>query len=123
MTLHALVNNRGEATNSNILVRFYNGNPDTGGTHIGDQVLSGMDIESSEMVSQVWEIPNIVGNQFVYVDINPSRAVTEFDYNNNKAFKTITILPCYNLAEFGSALTQWPTSSSLFDLIQIIHCE
>jgi len=122
VTVHALVHNSGEVTTNDILVRFCNGNPDTDSTHIGYRVVSGMGIESSQVVSQEWGIPRLGGNYFIYVDINPSRSISEFDYNN-KAFKTISILLCYNLAEFGTALTQWPASSSSFDLIGITNCE
>jgi hypothetical protein len=87
ITLTARIANQGSYLNipgaTPVVVRFYNGNPDAGGTLIGSQtinVLTGCG--ETAAVSVVW--PNVpAGRYTLYVRVDPADAIDETNENNN----------------------------------------
>lgn len=92
--ISALVHNVGASTDEDIVVRIYEGNPLTSGSQIGnDHFIQGLTTGETSMVSENWTAPLSPGNYDIYVWVNPDRDVQEFDYNNNRAFKTVIVKP------------------------------
>jgi pimeloyl-ACP methyl ester carboxylesterase len=88
--LVAIIENNGATTDKSILVRFYEGDPSLGVRIGGDHLISGLAEGVGETVSQPW-IPVTAGDKDIFVTVNPSRSIVEFDYSNNVGFKTIKV--------------------------------
>lgn len=78
-----LVDNRGEVPVENVQVAFYLGDPQHGGTHIGEtQVIARLDAGASAPASIDWQPPHL-GRQTITVYVDPSDMITESNEDNN----------------------------------------
>lgn len=94
-TIRAAVANRGDLGAENIEVVFYDGNPDSGGSRIGDiQIIGGNLIPGgASEVSVSWNVPADSGNSHeIFVVVDPYLAVNDRDRSNNTASK-FAVLP------------------------------
>jgi hypothetical protein len=86
--IKANISNNGCGDASNLLVGFYNGDPDSGGTQIGNKTVSIVRFNNGS-VNFSW-FPEIgTSNIFVIVDLNSS--IDEMNESDNKANNTITL--------------------------------
>ena|GEM_PF-3643053 len=92
VTLSAVVENRGGDPTGSFPVAFYLGNPAQGGALIAAVTVPGLAAESEETVTTQWTTPDRPGPYEVYVVLNGSRAVAEFDYSNNTSLHVITVV-------------------------------
>ena len=88
----AEIKNVGANTRQPILVKFYQGDPLSGGTQIGkDRVINGLGEGRSVLISENWSAPLTTGTYNLFVVVNPNRTIIEFDYANNRALKTVSV--------------------------------
>lgn len=90
-TLTAVVENRGSEVGGTFPVAFYLGNPAQGGTLIGEVEAAAMAAESEQPVTIPWTAPEQPGQYEIYVVLNASRVVREFDYSNNTTYAVIAV--------------------------------
>jgi hypothetical protein len=89
-TIRATVANSGDLGAENIAVVFYDGEPDSGGSIIGDtQTISGNLIPGgANEVSVSWDVPPDIGSSHeIFVVVDPCLAVDDRDRSNNTASK------------------------------------
>ncbi len=90
VTISATVRNLGNTDLDNVVVRFYDGDPGSGGVQIGsDHVEASLGGLSSSVVQAVWA--PAAGLHNIYVVVDPENAIVEDLENNNTAFKSITV--------------------------------
>jgi hypothetical protein len=82
----------GASTLSNVVVRFYQGHPNQGGTVIGDGVVLLLSPSSSASTSQVSWTPPGQGAYDLYTTIDPTNTITETIESNNTVSRTVTVL-------------------------------
>lgn len=88
--LRAVISNvHGRASAINTSVEFYAGNPDSGGTKIGTASVN-VPVGGSNSTQVIW-IPSQIGVFPIYVVVNGDRAIEEYSYDNNTAFRNITV--------------------------------
>jgi hypothetical protein len=83
----------GETALSDVLVRFYDGDPDSGGTLIGDGTISLLSPRSSGSTTGVSWNPVTAGDYTIYARIDPDNTVSETIETNNTVSTTVTVLP------------------------------
>jgi len=89
-TISATIHNIGTVDASNIVVQFFDGDPDAGGTQIGtDRKISGIAHDSSGTVQVTWTA--IPGTRDIFVRVDPYNTIQEAKEDNNQAYKQITI--------------------------------
>ncbi|MFZ3136431.1 MAG: CARDB domain-containing protein [Thermodesulfovibrionales bacterium] len=92
VTINAILHNQGDAAATNVLMRFYLGDPDTGGTQIGpDTTISTIQARSSSVVTTTWDTTGHVGNNNIYVKVDPLNSVPELSEVNNEVYQTIKV--------------------------------
>ncbi|MBI0584603.1 MAG: hypothetical protein ISF22_10315 [Methanomassiliicoccus sp.] len=89
VTATIYVNNTGRAAADNATVDLYAGSASAGGQFIGTTTVT---VPAGGFVSTTfsWK-PSQIGTYPVYVYLNNGRSVAEYDYNNNAAFRSITV--------------------------------
>ena len=87
LDIKAIVWNMGETAATNVDVKFYIGDPASGGTEIGAQTVQTMDPHTSAQTGITWTALDGVRNICVVMD--PLNKITEYNENNNKACKTV----------------------------------
>ena len=87
----ANIHNGGIYTARNVIVSFYQGDPETGGTFLTSAYIS--EIPSGDMVEAVgtWNTTGYAGVFDIYAIIDPSDQIKEMDETNNSAFSSLTI--------------------------------
>lgn len=92
VTLSAKVSNSGTVDANNIIVRFYDGDRDSGGSQIdSDKVISTLSAQSSEALQAMFETAGKTGAHQIYVYIDPERSVSESSESDNIATKALTV--------------------------------
>ncbi len=87
VTISARVHNT-ERNVSNVLVRFYSGDPERGGKRMGERRIPFMGVDSSEEAEIEW---NVSKTADIYVVVDPEDEISESDEDNNEAFKRLNI--------------------------------
>lgn len=84
VTLSATVLNAGDVAVSNIVVEFFDGDPDSGGTIITNVSTAGwLEGEATNTVDAVWVVPDPATNHTLYAAVNRAVAASEFNPSNN----------------------------------------
>ena len=109
-TLSAVVRNVGNAPSSSTTARFYDGDPDQGGTSIGSTVLPSLQAGEQAEISVWWNIGGRGGDQTLYVTVDP---VQEYDHGNNSAHVAIS------LPRMDTSMTVAPGSIAAGDWVDI----
>ena len=91
-TISATIHNIGVTDASDVLVQFFDGDPDAGGIQIGsDQTISSIPAEGTGNAQVSWNITEKVGSHVIYVKIDPYNMIAESDEGNNQAFRQIAV--------------------------------
>ncbi len=91
VTITATVRNLGNVDLSDLAVRFYDGDPGSGGVQIGsDYIFALLDGTSSGAAQVVWT-PGLGGPHEIYVVVDPDNAIDEEIEDNNTAHKSISV--------------------------------
>lgn len=92
MTIAASINNGEEEQVTNVLVRFYLGDPDAGGVQIGaDTIITSILARSTVSINTTWDTTGQEGNKTLYVKVDPLETISEINESNNKAFRTVKV--------------------------------
>ena len=111
-TISVTVENQGDLSLSNVRVRFYDGDPNRGGTPIGDvQVLPGVLIAGGKQNASVtWTVPTAELSHEIFAVVDPNGIVDDRNLANNSA-SISTVLPDL-VAE-----TCWSTDFSIKEVL------
>jgi beta propeller repeat protein len=92
VTITALINNLGENSQNNVVVRFYAGDPDAGGTQIdSDQTIPTIPAGGMESAAVDW-LAATEGSVPIYVVVDPDNAIPENnEVDDNKACKEVPV--------------------------------
>ncbi len=86
ITISAVVHNSGGFAVSNAVVRFYLGDPHTGGVAIGpDQDIASLGPGTSVPVNQFWDTTGLGGDKNIFVLVDPDDTIEEGNESDNKA--------------------------------------
>ena len=88
-----IVHRQGGKQPVSVTVRFYAGNPESGGTLIGDGTIALLSPRSSQSTSKVAWNPASAGEYELYAVIDPDNRVAEALESNNVVRRTVTVLP------------------------------
>jgi uncharacterized protein YkwD len=105
------VRNKGTTDAHPVLVKFYDGNPQSGGTLIGTEQVPQILIHGEDaMVNLVWDTSGKAGDHEIYVVVDPEDLIAESNEGNNIAFKTLTVnIPNSPIAlNYGWNLVSFP---------------
>ncbi len=94
VTIFATIHNVGTTTPSGLVyIRFYDGDPDLGGTQIGfDQIVAPIAPGGTENAQVDWDTAGLEGEHEIVVVVDPDDIIFEPENeNNNKAPKSITV--------------------------------
>ncbi|MEZ4866765.1 MAG: CARDB domain-containing protein [Caldilineaceae bacterium] len=83
----------GKQALANVKVRFYLGDPQHGGTLIGDGTIAALSPGASNNTSGVAWTPAAPGDATIYAVIDPENSVAETYEDNNVVQRTLTVLP------------------------------
>jgi hypothetical protein len=90
LTLSATVHNSGNVAVSNVVVGFYDGNPDMGGVLLTNVTLAGwLAAATSAVASTVWVVTEPATNHTLYAVANRAGLASEFNGSNNEASVSI----------------------------------
>jgi subtilase family serine protease len=99
ITINATIRNDGTVDANGVVVQFWDGNPEAGGTQIeADQTIAS--IAHTETAQVTWTA--IPGTHDIFVRVDPYNTIQEANENNNQAHKPITIEPTYNQLPIAS---------------------
>jgi len=87
VNITAVVWNVGETAASSVEVKFYLGDPATGGTEIGTQTIAALPVRGSAPAKVTWNV--LDGVRTICVVADPGNKVTELNKKNNKACNTV----------------------------------
>ena len=92
VTISATIHSIGTADASNVVVQFFDGNPDAGGVQIGsDQTIPYIPAGGTGSAQVSWDITGKTGSHVIYVKIDPYNTIAESDEDNNLASKLFLI--------------------------------
>jgi hypothetical protein len=83
----------GKTTLADVTVRFYLGDPNNGGTVLGNGIIDFLSIRSSATTSAVDWTPPTPGSYTLWAVIDPDGFVNESIETNNVVSRTLTVLP------------------------------
>ncbi len=93
VTITALINNKGPVSADNVLVQFYDGDPDAGGVQIGtDQTTASIAPYSSEPAEIVFNTAGSIGIHKIFIAIDALNEIEELNENDNRANRNINVL-------------------------------
>lgn len=118
----ATIHNQGESPVTNVIVQFFNGDPDNGGTQIGSD-LTIYSLPSGVTADVPIGVSFSTGVYDIYVRIDPTNTIAESDETNNKTFNTITVTEAMgtpaDLTLSSADITFSPSSPTAVDPITI----
>jgi hypothetical protein len=84
LAVTALVRNSGNVAMSNVVVGFYDGNPNTGGALITNATVSGwLEAAASVVVNATWIVPEPAAPHTLFAVVNRANLSAEYDESNN----------------------------------------
>ena len=94
IALTANIHNVGTTAADTVVVQFYEGHPDSGGTQIGAVQTSGL-LQSGFSVSEqvTWNTAGLAGPHRLYVVVDPDSLLGETQYGNNTVGKDVIVDP------------------------------
>jgi len=128
VVISADVHNYSSIGVEDVIVQFFDGDPQGGGLQIGeDQSIPIIDAHTAETVSINWIAPEIPEVHFVYVWIEPYNTITESNESNNIAVKPLIpnedLLPPLSImidAPFALEIVADTLTSNPFDVLATI---
>ena len=113
VNIKAMVHNTGDAAvNDNVLVYFYAGNPDAGGSYLGSATITGGIIQGGAKTAVLYGYTISSSAVDIYVKVDPLNSITEKSESNNKAYKTLSIGP-QNFDSDGDGLTDYDETNGM----------
>ena len=92
INLAASVRNPSAIDLSNVVVRFYDGDPDAGAVALGETTISSLTARSVELAKVVWDpTPADAGDHQIVAVVDPDDLVEEWDETNNRGSYELTV--------------------------------
>ncbi|MDH3976759.1 MAG: hypothetical protein OEV42_21050, partial [Deltaproteobacteria bacterium] len=110
VSISTTVNNSGYSAASNIIVSFYNGIPESGGTLLGTQVIDTLGVGESANISVEWPGISESGEKIIYIEADPQNLIVETDENDNYAFTALMIKNLPDLVLLDSSVVVIPSA-------------
>jgi hypothetical protein len=118
-TISAAISNTGYDNASNVIVRFYLGDPSAEGVQVGaDQIISFLSVSSSAQASITASFTG-TGGKTIFVVVDPDNLISETSRADNKASARLWVATGPDLAIFSEDLkpsTYIPTTGTAFTL-------
>lgn len=93
VNITATIRNLGPVSASNVIVRFFDGDPATDGIQIGtDQSISSLAAGAAISRSVSWNTLHLAGFHNIHVVVDPMNAIAEADEANNLAVRPVHVL-------------------------------
>jgi hypothetical protein len=108
ITITAIIHNEGPVVANNIFVRFYDGDPSSGGVLFGETTIPTITAFGSSQVSINWTIPTALARR-VFVKIDPMNSIDELNETDNIASKNLTSATLPDLSITSADITFNPT--------------
>jgi subtilase family serine protease len=107
VTATIYVNNTGRAAADNATISLYAGSASSGGQFIGSTVVT---VSAGGFVKTTfsWK-PSQIGTYPVYVYVNADHSVSEYDFGNNAAFRSITVTMTIDGSDLVVGGSEYPT--------------
>jgi hypothetical protein len=83
----------GKTTLNNVVVRFYEGDPATGGLLIGDGFIPFLSPRSQASTTGINWTPATEGDYPIFAVIDPDNTIPEFDEDNNQVNRLVSVFP------------------------------
>jgi subtilase family serine protease len=91
-TLKATVHNIGPLEASDIVVQFFDGDPNAGGTQISrDQTIASILAGGIGHAEVLWDVTGAIGTHTIYVRVDPVDTIEETNEGNNVAFRDVGV--------------------------------
>ncbi len=87
--INATVHNLADKNETDVLIRFYEGNPDNGGIQINSDIIVNITALNNKTVNVSWTAK--IGSFDFFVKVDPEDNIIESDENNNKANNSLSI--------------------------------
>jgi predicted amidophosphoribosyltransferase len=114
LILSATVFNNGQVFIHAVDVTFWNGNPQSGGTQIGDNITISIPANSPMNASVTWDVAEPDGPITIYVWIDPAGAIVESDTTNNIDDTTFAVaFASVDLTWTGTIKTDYDVGDSI----------
>ena len=105
VTVSAVVHNEGDEASENVVVQFFKGNPETGGTQLGNsQTLTNVPANGSASTQVRFDTTGLSGSFDIYVLVDATDVIPESNENNNAASKSISIARNIDLTVADSSI-------------------
>jgi uncharacterized repeat protein (TIGR01451 family) len=91
VTLTAKVHNPGFLAAENVMVRFYAGNPASGGTYLGSGFIPSINPNASVQTSLIWDTTGYTGPLTLYAVLDAAGQLGELDEQNNTTSLSINV--------------------------------
>ncbi len=93
VNISAAIHNQGSTDSYFVSVKFYDGDPDSGGLQIGqEQVIQHILMHGeSKVVNIIWNTTGYAGSHDIYVVVDPEDIISETNEGNNKASRILLV--------------------------------
>jgi subtilase family serine protease len=112
--IKATIYNEGYSSAANVLVRVFEGDPDSGGVQIGaDRTIPSIAPGSAAEVSVNFDTTSKPGRREIYVQTDPLNSIKELNDTNNTANGTLAVLMPPDFVMSGNEITYSPLNPSV----------
>ncbi|MEO7324914.1 MAG: CARDB domain-containing protein, partial [Dokdonella sp.] len=102
VTLSAVVSNSGNVAVGETLLRWFDGDPDQGGTQIGMDVIVPSLVSGSRVnTTQTWDTSNRAGEHALWVVLDAGATAAESSEQDNRGQLAVTVLPPSSLPDLS----------------------
>ena len=92
--INATIHNIGSIGASDVVVSFYDGDPQNDGTIIGSSIISNIAAGATSLTSVTWNTFGRSGRKYIHVIVDPQNLIIESNENNNAALiSTDVVIP------------------------------
>ena len=89
----AIIHNTGNLCASDVVVSFYDGDPQSGGTLIGSVTKSQIDAGATALAEMTWNTFGQSGRNYIHVIVDPQNLIQESNENNNSTLIPVDVAP------------------------------
>ncbi len=108
--------NNGSKTANSVVVGFYAGDPNNGGTLLGSEFINTLAVNDAKARTFDWVTTGYTGTHTIYAVVDPQKTITETIEINNTVSKTVTIKTRADLT--GSGITPNSQNNVLGEVFQ-----
>ncbi|MEN8265108.1 MAG: CARDB domain-containing protein [Nitrospirota bacterium] len=117
--ISAIVRNEGFSQADSVDVAFYNGDPESGGVLLGNAFIANISQGEASSVSYNWTNIHDSGERMIYLKVDPSNTVAEFNEEDNDTFAALQIRSMPDLVISSNSIVLSPSVPKDGDMVQI----